>query len=118
MKTSPPSAASSPAITRRSVDLPLPLGPSSAVSDPLSTLIETSSSATNSPNFFVTLRASIATEHRHSEEGQDRERPEQHRGAVRAGLVEVLVGRLHVLGQRLRATRDSARHDRDCAELA
>ena len=61
MKTSPESGVSSPAITRRSVDLPLPLGPSSAVSESLSTLIETSSSATKSPNRFVTLRVSIAT---------------------------------------------------------
>ena len=48
-------------MTRSSVDLPLPLGPSSAVSDPLATSIETSSSATKSPKRFVTLRASIAT---------------------------------------------------------
>jgi ABC-type tungstate transport system substrate-binding protein len=43
-----------PAITRRSVDLPLPLGPSSAVSEPLSTLIDTSSSATKSPKRLAT----------------------------------------------------------------
>ena len=59
MNTSPASGCSSPAITRSSVDLPEPLGPSSAISAPLGTLTETSSSATNSPNRFVTLRASI-----------------------------------------------------------
>ena len=47
MKTLPQSGVSSPAITRSSVDLPLPLGPSSAVSDPAGTSTETSSSATN-----------------------------------------------------------------------
>ena len=41
---------------RRSVDLPEPLGPRSAVSEPLSTSSETSSTATKSPNFFETLR--------------------------------------------------------------
>ena len=41
---------------RSSVDLPEPLGPSSAVSDPLSTSSETSSRATKSPNRFETLR--------------------------------------------------------------
>src|SRR3954471_21780706 len=98
MKTSPTSGTSRPAITRRSVDLPLPLGPSSAVSDPLATSTETSSRATKSPNRLVTLRASIATlHHRHQEEGQDREPGEQHRGRVRACLVEVLVRRLDVL---------------------
>ena len=35
---------------RRSVDLPLPLGPSRAVSEPSGTVIETSSTATKSPN--------------------------------------------------------------------
>src|SRR5690242_21786510 len=101
MKTSPPSGTSSPAITRRSVDLPLPLGPSSAVSEPLSTDSETSSSATKSPKSLETLRASIATsEHRHREERCDRQEREQHGRRVRARLVEVLVRRLHVLGHR------------------
>src|SRR5207248_11646951 len=108
MKTSPPSQRSSPAITRKSVDLPLPLGPSSAVSEPLSTWIEKSSSATNSPNRFVTLRATIAMnflprpEHRHQHERHDREPREQHRRRVLTGLVEVLVRRLHVLARRPR----------------
>src|SRR6476620_10791886 len=104
MKTSPTSGTSSPAITRSRVDLPLPLGPRSAVSEPLATSTETSSSATKSPNFLETLRASIAmSHHRHQEEGQNRQRRQQHRGCVGAGLVEVLVRRLHVLRQRLGA---------------
>jgi hypothetical protein len=59
MNTSPESGVSSPAMTRSSVDLPDPLGPSSAISDPLGTETETSSSATNSPKRLVTLRTSI-----------------------------------------------------------
>ena len=59
MKTDPESGCSSPAITRSSVDLPLPLGPSSAVSDPARTSIDTSSSATNVPNCLLTLRTTI-----------------------------------------------------------
>ena len=38
---------------RRSVDLPLPLGPSSAVSEPSATSTLTSSSAVKSPKRFV-----------------------------------------------------------------
>src|SRR4051812_8347547 len=102
METVPASGVSRPEITRSRVDLPLPLGPRSAVSEPLATSIETSSSATKSPNRLVTLRASIATaHHRHQEKGQNREPCEQHRRRVGAGLVEVLVGGLHVLRQRL-----------------
>ena len=41
---------------RSSVDFPEPLGPSSAVSAPLSTSSETSSTATKSPKRFVMLR--------------------------------------------------------------
>jgi hypothetical protein len=40
-------------MTRRRVDLPLPLGPSRAVSDPSGTVIDTSSRATKSPNCFL-----------------------------------------------------------------
>ena len=58
--TVPVSGFSSPAITRSSVDLPLPLGPSSAVSEPSGISSETSSRATKSPNCLVTLSALIA----------------------------------------------------------
>src|SRR5439155_11406078 len=106
MKTAPVSGCSSPAITRKSVDLPLPLGPSSAVSEPLSTSTDTSSSATNSPNRFVTLRASIAmsllsgSDHRHRHEGQDRKRREEDSSRVRPGVgATVFIGRLDVQRQ-------------------
>src|SRR5918996_2240721 len=52
ISTRPESGSSSPAITRSSVDFPLPDGPRSAVSDPSRTSSETSSSATKSPNCF------------------------------------------------------------------
>ncbi len=42
---------------RRSVDLPLPLGPSSAVSEPSATSTLTSSSAVKSPKRFVMCAA-------------------------------------------------------------
>src|SRR3954471_516679 len=102
MKTSPASGISRPAMTRSSVDLPLPLGPSSAVSDPLATSTETSSSAAKSPKRFETLRASIAmdvlprSKNDHRDERQYRERSKQHRCGVRVRLLEVLVRRLHV----------------------
>src|SRR5207302_6666496 len=111
-------------MTRRSVDFPLPLGPSKAVSEPLSTSIDTSSSATNSPKRFVTLRASIAmgllsgSEHRHCDEREDRESGKEYRPRIGAGVgAAVLVGRLHVQRQRLRPARDVSRNDRDGAEL-
>ena len=58
--TLPASGTSSPAITRSSVDLPEPLGPSSAVRDPSGTESETSSSATKSSNRLLTFSAAIA----------------------------------------------------------
>ena len=53
MTTLPVSGTSSPAMTRSSVDLPEPDGPSSAVSDPDGISSETSSSASKSPKRFV-----------------------------------------------------------------
>ena len=52
--TAPASGCSRPAMTRSSVDLPLPLGPSSAVSEPSGTSTETSSSAVKAPKRLVT----------------------------------------------------------------
>src|SRR5205085_2447427 len=60
ISTSPESGVSSPAITRSSVDFPLPLGPSSAVSEPGATASETLSSATYSPKRFVTCWTAMA----------------------------------------------------------
>jgi hypothetical protein len=47
-------------MTRSSVDLPLPLGPSSAVSDPPGIASDTPSSAVKSPKRFVTRRTAMA----------------------------------------------------------
>src|SRR3954466_1706964 len=124
MKTVPASGLSSPAITRSSVDLPLPLGPSRPVSEPLGTSTETSSRARKSPNRLVTLRASIATDlllrshQRHQEQGRDRKCREEHRNRIGAARVEVLIRSLHAQGQRLRAAGDPAGDDADRAELA
>src|SRR5215217_7806222 len=60
MRTSPASGCSRPAMTRRRVDLPLPLGPRSAVSEPPGIASETLSSATYLPKRFVTWRIEIA----------------------------------------------------------
>src|SRR3954465_4728899 len=54
IKTCPESGSSSPAMIRSRVDLPPPLGPSSAVSWPVGRLTLMSSRATKSPNFLVT----------------------------------------------------------------
>ena len=55
----PESGTSSPAITRSSVDLPEPEGPSSAVSLPSGASIETSSRAAKSPNLLDTFSTAI-----------------------------------------------------------
>src|SRR6185295_15093129 len=112
--TSPESGRSSPAITRRSVDLPLPLGPSSAVREPPAIAIETSSRATKLPNRFVTRRTAIAKvlllpEEGHREQGKEREHGEQDGGSVRAGDVEGLEAIVHMQRERLRAPREVAR---------
>src|SRR5690242_12890397 len=109
MTTCPVSGRSRPAITRSSVDLPPPLGPSSAVSEPSGTITETSVRAACSPNRFPTPCASIAMsaslsvyEH-HREEDGDREHGEQHSRRVRGRHVEPLEAVLHEHGERLRA---------------
>src|SRR3954467_5670542 len=60
ISTCPSSGCSSPAMTRSSVDLPLPLGPRRAVSPPSGTSMETSSSATKSPKRLVTFLTEMA----------------------------------------------------------
>ena len=59
MTTLPASGTSSPAMTRSSVDLPEPDGPSSAVSDPDGISSETSWSASKSPKDLVMCCAVI-----------------------------------------------------------
>src|SRR4029077_4458673 len=56
----PVSGRSSPAIARSSVDLPEPLGPNSAVSDPDGTSKSTLSSAAKSPYGLLAPRTMIA----------------------------------------------------------
>jgi hypothetical protein len=59
MTTRPLSGASSPAITRSRVDLPEPLGPSSAVSAPSGAVSVTSSRARKAPKLLVTASTEI-----------------------------------------------------------
>src|SRR5262245_38955739 len=94
ISTRPSSACSRPAITRSRVDLPLPLGPSRAVSDPPGIATETLSSATKLSKRFVTCWTVIATEpflspqHVHRHEGDDRQDGQHDRRSVDTGLVE------------------------------
>src|SRR5689334_19254341 len=111
-------------MTRSRVDLPPPLGPSSAVSEPDGMSTETSSSATNSPNFLVMRRASIpmsgllGPEEVHDEQREDRQRGQRERHGVGVRLLEVLEALLDVEGGRLGLADDPARHNRHRAELA
>src|SRR5215210_6253436 len=123
MSTSPASGCSSPAITRSSVDLPLPLGPSSAVSEPPAIASETLSSATKLPNRLVIPWTAIATgllpsEEAHREQRQHCQEGKHDRRSVRSDLIERLEALLDVKRQRLGPSRQSPRHDRDGAELA
>src|SRR2546421_13087690 len=99
MKTLPSSAFSRPAMTRRSVDLPLPLGPRSAVSDPGGTSRLTSSRATKSPKRLFTLRTAIAMselavlsgmEQVHQEQGHEGDHRQLERRRIGRDVVEVL----------------------------
>src|SRR4029079_7091630 len=102
MSTTPASGTSSPAMTRSRVDLPPPLGPSRAVSEPDGTSTETSSRATNSPNLLVMRRASIPTsgllgpEDVHDEQGDDRQGRQRERHRIGIGLLEVLEALLDI----------------------
>src|SRR5262245_28999134 len=121
--TSPESGCSRPAMTRRSVDFPDPDGPRSAVSEPPAIAIETSSSATYSPNRLVTRRTAIATvvllpEERHRQQGKERQHGQEHGGSVRAREVEGMEAILHVQRERLGAAREMAGDDRHRAVLA
>src|SRR6187551_3934685 len=123
MSTLPSSGSSRPAITRRSVDLPLPLGPSRAVSEPPAIATETSSRATKSPKRFVTPRTAIDTgcllsEEVHEKEGHQCENRENHRCRVSAHEVKRLKSVVHVQGKRLGLADQVPGDDRDGAELA
>src|SRR5947208_14766628 len=127
MKTSPLSAFSRPAMTRRSVDLPLPLGPRSAVSDPAGTSRLTSSRATKSPKRLLTLRTVIAiswlavlsgVEQVHQEQGREGDHRQLERRRVGRDVVEVLVLLRDPQRQRLGLADHVARDDGDRAVLA
>src|SRR6187397_1646152 len=122
MRTLPSSGSSRPAITRRSVDLPLPLGPSRAVSEPPAIATETSSRAAKSPKRFVTPRTAIDTgcllsEEVHEEECHEREDRENHRRGVGPHEIESLKSVVHVQRERLRLADQVSGHDRDGSEL-
>src|SRR3569623_1996645 len=113
--TEPLSAFSSPAMIRSSVDLPPPLGPSSAVSWPVGMVRFTSSSATKSPNRLLTWEMSMlmassgflllgrrcftpgaaGTQDRDDDDAEHGGEREDEGDRVRRGLVEVLVALLH-----------------------
>src|SRR5262245_59315911 len=123
MRTVPSSGSSRPAITRKRVDLPLPLVPSRAVSEPPAMATETSSRAAKSQKRFVTPRTAIDTgcllsEEVHEEEGHEREGRENHRRGVGAYQIEGLKSVLDMERQRLGLADEVARDDRDGPELA
>ena len=109
---------------RSSVDLPEPLGPSSAVSEPSGISSETSSSATKSPKRFVTSVTGIMRrllpwlDAGHGEQGRQRDQRQQRGGRVGAREVEVLEALLDEQRERLRLAGDLAGDDADRAELA
>src|SRR5438046_8482533 len=94
-------------MTRSSVDLPPPLGPSSAVSDPGRMSTDTSRSTGVPPKLLVTSRTSIAigpslaAEQFGQQEGHDRQQRQRGRGGEGGRLVEVLEPLLDEQGQRL-----------------
>src|SRR3954471_20278032 len=122
--TRPSSGGSRPAITRSSVDLPPPLGPSSAVSEPSGTTTDTSLSAACSPNRLLTPWASIAmelplpVEECHREEHRDGQQREQDARGIRRRHVEALEAILDEHGERLGPALKLARDDAHRAELA
>src|SRR5688500_9357320 len=83
----------------------------------------TSSSATKSPKFLLTLRISIPigvllrSEHGDDDERRHRDRGEQEAGRIRRPLLEVLVLLLDDEGRRLGLLGDVAGDDLDRAEL-
>ena len=124
ISTVPASANSRPPMIRSSVDLPEPLGPSSAVSDPSGTSSETSSRATKSPKRLVTFETVIMRlpppfEQGHQDQGQQREAHQHGRRRVGAeGVVVVDVAGVHEQRERLGLAGHAAGDDGQRAELA
>ena len=109
---------------RSSVDLPEPLGPSSAVSEPSGTSSETSSRATKSPKRFDTFddgdhAAPASFQQGHQDQGHEREAHQHGRRRVGAeGVVVVDVAGVDEQRERLRLAGDAAGDDGQRAELA
>src|SRR6186997_2065169 len=124
MSTWPASGRSSPAITRRSVDLPLPLGPSSAVSEPSGIASETASSAVKPLNCLLTSTTEMPTsvllwlEDAQRDHDCDRDQRQHHGRRVGPGGVEAVELGLDEQRQRLRLALDVAGDGADRAELA
>ena len=104
---------------RRSVDLPPPLGPRSAVSCPVGMLTSTSSSATKSPKRLLTWETSMLTgplpgaDEGHDDDAGHRDEGQEERRSVGAALVEVQVLLLDDESGRPGVAQDVARHDLD-----
>src|ERR1700733_7583259 len=124
-------------MTRSSVVLPEPDGPSSATSSPDSTLRLTLSSAVKLPNFFVILRTSTLITfstgffpYRHGRKSRsaqrgvfifhpsfqdkrdERKERQQRRHGKRTGEIISFIQNLHVQWNRIRLALDVAAHDR------
>ena len=117
---------------RSRVDLPPPLGPSSAVSWPVGMLTVTSSRATKSPKRLPTPETSMLmtfwssgadrspswADDGHDDDAGHRDERQQEGGGVGAALVEVEVLLLDDEGGGAGLAEHVARHDLDRAELA
>ena len=111
---------------RSSVDLPEPLGPRSAVSEPPSTASETSSSAWKSPKRLRHVAdddrhqtvSSFGSDQGHGDEHEHGDEGEHDRDRVRAGDVERLPALLDAEGGGLRLALEATGDDGDRAVLA
>src|SRR6266545_1123342 len=136
MKMSPSVGISSPAIMRKTVVLPPPLGPSSATSSPSLTEKPTWLTAATWPNFLLTFLSSMLMrsgrgvlgafviaflfpfQEAFDPEGAQREQREQARHGEGGGAVVFVVELFHPQRHGIRQARDVAGDDRDRAEFA
>src|SRR5688500_9991956 len=130
-RTSPASGHSRPAMMRKSVVLPEPEGPSSAMSSPVRTERLTVFSATKSPNCLVRSTASMPIggsggvaaapklpfKNRLGRKSDERERHEERGDGEGCNEVVLIVEDLHVKGHGVGEAADVARDDGDGAEL-
>src|SRR5688500_3538634 len=111
-----------PEITRSSVVLPEPEGPSSATSSPSGMSTVTPASAGNSPNAFWTLsmltRMGLPFEERLENDRDQRDADQDRRDRERGLVLEVVVEDLDVQRDGVRLAADVTGDDRDRAELA